>query len=487
MIIIATSQRMECPTCKKVLSFGANVTSETVPVTLCCPFCPYQFSIGNKDEERYKRLAKIPYTRKSEGMWGILEKEDMPVGDEASIVEQELSDIPPAVKVASFSSQVKDLGATALSFLKQADDIRAAVQEMADQMGYEMRKELDQCDAMKEWNPQLLYHFIRNPFSKIDANCLDPMIEPYSGFLLSPKFYPKLHGFPISCRGGYYVQAVTPYSQLAFPLENHVAESLDLRVAEQLEIYGDKLIGKSLPLLWKEVPGCAEDVDHSILNPSLVIQERVTVRKWMAAHGAMPWQPLAKIKEEFFPYHEGMLKADCDIEGILNFREQFTCTGRAVVCWQSIPLARMAASVLGHGMRGIKVVFSNGKPHDWHGGFKLEYEDKRQFVYMDTDQRHKIHVLNQVSLMIVDATDVMPPLPFWNWLHEYQGALIVILRDGLLDTFEENEYAQAIYSLANLVSVIPDSNHWRNAWKSYECDPPESILRTLSAMRFMEK
>lgn len=491
--IIATSQRMTCK-CGRLLGFGLPVTSEDIPVELLCEKCGHSFVVSSPEEaERYSKLRKFPVERKNDGLWMMIRKSETPMsvhqGDEGKepeqVVQEEVGKIPKQAATPSFVELVKDMSATGLSFMHQAKHIESLVQQLADSMGDDMRRELEVANSVASWNYQLLYSFIRNPFSKIQANCLDSAIEPYSGFILCPKFYPNLHGFPISCKGGYYLQAVTPYSQIAFPLETRIAETLSIEPAVDARILGGKIIGPGIVHHWKDIPGTEPDYDHNANNPSLVVVNWLAARKWLAKHGAKPW-PVINIKEEFYPYYSGMIKSDCDVEAIAGFYETLSCTGRVALCWQNFVLSRVAASVAGHGMRGIKVIWSDSDERpDWHGGFSMEFADKKQFVYMRTDEVSKVRVLNHVSLMIVDTIDSMPPLEFWDWLHGYTGALVIILKDPMLDTFEENEYAEAVYSLVNHVSIMPDDATWRNAWKQYETSPPEAIQRTLTALKFM--
>ena len=114
------------------------------------------------------------------------------------------------------------------------------------------------------------------------------------------------------------------------------------------------------------------------------------------------------------------------------------------------------------------------------------FSEKKMFAYETTEKFSEIPYhpdANRIGMLVVDATDMMPSLEFWHWLHCYDGPLIVLLREPFLDTFDENEYAAAIYSLVNTVSVLPDKKAWRTAWRAFEQKPPEAISRALSFLR----
>ena len=469
---------MTCPGCANLSVFQDTVLVDDMPLRAVCRQCGYEVPIHKGNERRFRILPKLNPAIKAVNHWNLvpgLESQPAPV----PVMEGKERQVEK-----SFRQQTLEVSSMFLAALQGASEMRANVERLVMAITEDMERSMGEARCIESWNPKLLFQFMMAPLGSLDANCLDPSIRLRSKFIIAPNFYPRLHGFPVAMQGGFYVQAVTPYSQLAFPLETHLLDSLQIEAPTKLRILGDKVVGDGLHREWMHVEGAVPDEDHGLNSPSLAIEDRRLVRTWLTKQGSRGWyaMDLAKL---FFPYHAGMLESDCNIEAVLELQKEFTCTGRMVVCWQDVPLARQAVAILGHGMRHAKLILRNGAPVDWHHGFKLEYSDKRLFVEESCDMDRVRHHLteNTIGLLIVDATDSMPPLEFWHELHRYTGPLIVILREPFLDTFDENEYAAAVYSLVHTVSAIADTREWRKAWRAYEQSPPDAVRRALDAMR----
>lgn len=481
-VVVSTGKRIECPLCSEVGNFGLDITEDMLPIRLACTGCSTVLTITEASKHLYKRMPKIVGTRPSVVAFVRAPEEKLPEPEPAAkpVAVAKKSDRPP-----SFHDQMEECSATFLSALHQAEEIRLQIAKLSEGIAEQMDRMLGESQAILSWNPRLIYHFLMNPVGALPAGCLDPTIDKRTKYLLCPKFYPRLHGFPIGLHGGFYLQAITPYSQLAFPLERHLSDELEIPIGTQLRIAGDKVIGPGLHKEWVHVEGTVPDEDHRITNPSLLVKDMRRVRQWIAKNGGKPWDNLM-IEKEFFPYHSEMLEADCDLEAVKRFRMTFPVQGRTIICWQNVEFARMTVAVTGHGIRTTKLIVSDGPMRNWHEGFKLELEDRRLFTHCTT-QNYMDYMRfsgpGSVGLLIVDASDAMPPLEFWEELYDYAGPLIILLREPFLDTFDENVLASTIYGLCNSISMVPDQDAWRKAWRSYEKNPPESIQRVFDSIR----
>lgn len=478
---------MRCDACQQVLSFPRNVSKADVPCRMVCELCGHAFQILDPEDRRYALLPKIPMSEVSKGNWiyagGIADQPmDIPL---ETVLEQE-SQVPDGAKTQSFAQRNAEYGSLFLAALQGVNELRNDLRIVAEKIVEEHAKALGEQWCIESWNPRLMYHFLMNPVAALPTSCLDQSIADRCRYLLCPKFYSRIHGFPIGLHGGFYAQALTPYAMMGFPLEIHLAETLGIKPATKLRIAGSKVIGDNLFREWPDIDGAVPDEDHSHESPSIAIKDRRLVRTWIAKNGGNPW-PATDIRDQFFPYHEDMLAEDCDIEAIMEFHKTFSCTGRMVLAWDNVKLARMAVSVVGHGLRTIKMILSDStREVNWHEGIDLQFANKKLFVYETTENFSEIpyHAdADRTGLLVVDATDIMPSLEFWHWLHCYEGPLVILLREPFLDTFDENEFASAIYSLVHSASVLPDKKAWHTAWRSFAQNPPESISRALDSLR----
>lgn len=486
-LLIVKGKRKACPKCQTVQAFSQDFDDTMAPLTVACskPGCDWSYVLEANDLS-FLTVPKIDPIKPTEGAWKISAGSS---GEET----------PPAKAVdysaISFSKRLDQAGVAFLSGLQIIESLKEDLQKTADNFRQEIETIYSQISGFHDaWNPKLIYHFLLHPFATMPAHPLDRELNKAGCFFfLTPKFYSKLHGLPLNTKGGFYMQFISPYTQLGIPLEPHIRKELKVHGPLDLRFHYSKIVGRSLEDYWDKIAGVILDEDHSVNSPSVLVEDKRSARMWMVKHGLPAWNYHPTPPEAVFPVAEKWIR-EGEEKVYLDAFQQFLRTGRMAIAWTDVPLARAFGLYLGTAYRGYKLVIV-GQPRDrvvqgseewgnvasWKAKFQHHLNTRKDFVFHDWTDFNSLVGLNEFELVMVDIAGGVP-LEFLDRLHDYNGRLLLVLDDPLMDTLEENEVAPAIYSLCNTAHFYAGEEAWNHQWKSLERELPEALARSLKLL-----
>lgn len=469
--IIKANSKMECPSCHNVNKFAFSCYSDRAPLMISCPHCMYD-KIVEPSDTRYMLLPKVDPTITCDNYWGIRLDQKV-VEDKSATAEQiakELDTSSPDIKQASFSERLNEAAESFLTGLAIIDVLKKDLSKVSHDFKEEIERVYQHSECFKHgWNMEMVQHFLMHPFSAFNADAIDARLQ-YAKFMISPKFYTGIHGVPIGTHGGMYVQLITPYSELYFPVESWLREELEVPAHHALTVKGGKVWGPTsddwIDHHYKEIDGTTTDDDHSLYNTSILVEDKRLLRAWMVHHGN-------------FGFHKTPVPSSDVMEGnlslIKNYEEneleevtkKFLTCGRIAMSWWPVGRARAAAMFLGTVLKGSKVIVTGGKElaseeDSWSRIISLRFTGCHYFYKHKWSDFTTLFHFQQMAAVIVDVASGVP-LEFLEMLQDYTGKLILILPDPVMDTLEENELATACYSLCNAAHCNPGKDRLQ-AW-----------------------
>jgi hypothetical protein len=491
--LIIRGKRMACPRCNKMQSFFQDYSQELAPYTISCPFCQWNSIILPQDRE-YRNLPKVDLSVPVHGYW-VIESVEKATGEAVGQLASEIQTIPESLRMSSFSKRLDEAAVSFVSGLQIIQSLKDDLDQVALHFKEEIETVHDQASSFRlGWNPKMLPLFLLRPFAAIPAHPLDTDLNHVGCFyLLSPKFYYRLHGLPLSTAGGFYLQLITPYTQMGLPIERWMRDHLGMGIKEppDLRFHYSKIVGKSLHDYWKQIDGVIIDEDHSDRDPSVLVENKRRARTWLVKRGVPAWSFNPTSKTDLFPATETMMKAG-EEKVFYEAYQLFMRTGRMALGWKYTDDARSFALYLGTAFKGFKLIIG-GTIKDKLKGFDYQTIDSWRDKLSTRKVRRNDHVfhhwsdfrtlegLSEFDLVMVDVAGGVP-LEFLDRLHDYSGRLILILGDPLMDTLEENEIAPAVYSLCNSVHYHAGEQDWKEPWKEVERKVPEALARCLKTL-----
>lgn len=309
-------------------------------------------------------------------------------------------------------------------------------------------------NALKEgWNPDKVHGFIRNPFISVHNNSGSRNFNKYSRFILSPSFYDlECMGFKVvSSVTGLNVRLMTPYSRMAEPIPSWLEKIIEVDPLPKLEIAGQKVIGEELPFYWNEIPGVVEDIDHTDFMPSIKIgtdvNSKINSRKWFVSHGINPFVNPGLLSTD----KPGIPFASPDEVNLFeNAYDTITKKGRIILCWSNDSQIKRFIGIVDKCLDGYKVYLSD---KEYYSKNRNRTMLSNSLMFMDIDEALERHdALNEFRMIVVDYRSAISVQDLER-LHHYNGMLILLISDPIMDCLEENEEAATVYSLGGSISV----------------------------------
>jgi hypothetical protein len=293
----------------------------------------------------------------------------------------------------------------------------------------------------------------------IPAVCEEDVSKKYSRYVISPKFFEPRLGFKVSCNGGMNIELVNQYSRMSFPLEPDEIEELGVPGSLDLKIFGSKITGKSLSLCWRDIPGLSKDSDFSEEFPSVMIRNNYHARSWLADHGVVPWSARELTLKDMSisePYES--------IKGSPLYKGAFDILmrcGRIGIFWPDAEIMRSFAHACASMIKGITPIFvpGNQDKFQWRETSKMGYGNaSNDFCYFTNGDNVMWDAFMKTKSCIVDMTGGLKrpiDIDFLVKLFDYQGILILICRDPVLDFPVDNIYSRAVHALCGYEHFAP--------------------------------
>ncbi len=282
VIIIKPHQVMTCPKCVTTSEFMEHVYVRDLPVILSCPKCQYKYGLSDETMLYFGRnLPKRDPKLSIIHAW-VIEQSTVEGQDDSDdthgLLRKEVGKLPPELRTRSVHERIDEVGHLSL-VMKRIEhsirlDFRDAVQALIDEVNssigpYAYLRGAVDAESMAE--------FFEAPFMVMPFVFHDDRLKRFARIIAAPRFYQRIHGIPIGNGGGFSMQLICPYSDLADPSPDFLRKMLDIPDRPQLEMLNRKLIGDHLPYCWKDIPGIEEDVDHSKDHPLSCIESSFTL------------------------------------------------------------------------------------------------------------------------------------------------------------------------------------------------------------------
>ncbi len=446
-----------CQECQLISRIKQNISSNDLPVALQCPECsatqvwimppvPRKIDPSKIVLNRYFKIAKNVPEKYHEDPRPLFEGEFRTADAMQFDSEENQSDVP-------FARKAKRMHETVVDLFKQTEEIEKDLYQFRMQVANHFLMKWQHSQRYKKyWREEYLEAFLEWPMFTFPVDCEDIHSKRYGRWVMSPRFFQPMFGFPVPVGGGFILQLVNQFTRLAFPLEKDEAQALFVPEVFDIEVHGQKLIGPSLPFVWKNIPGLIEDQDATENWISVTIDNDAATRPWLANHGIKPWSDVPLLPAEL-AFAE-VPPIFYETEGYTEVWRRFSEAGRVGIVWSRLREARMAAVLSAKMMRGIKAVFIHGDED------KTYYKEiirevaasirtesfANEWVFLTNESDIRWDRMTAVRVCIVDCcreldTDMIEKL------YQFRGRIIGVTTDGLMDFHKENIVAPQVYGL----------------------------------------
>jgi hypothetical protein len=367
----------------------------------------------------------------------------------------------------NYYEKAKKLGELTVEMYAKLSEMETDLNAFRESIADAFMNAFDKSSVFQYWNSMGLTEFIRNPYIAIPVRCEDSLAASYSRWIIAPKFFEEKIGVPVEASGGFRLYIINQYTRMSKHLDafqcklfGDIPESLDLKV------YGRKLIGSSLPMCWRDIPGLREDSDSTSECVSVYMDNPCLSRQWLARHGVNPWEDKPVKDEDMLT-----IKLDELIAKNPQFKEAwdlFIAHGRVGVFWNDALEARRFCYLAAFMLKGVVPVFveSNAYKMLWSGlyaevGTKNTSSSVRNKLIFTRNGEAVVweHVLS-CQTIIVDAygeldSDIVDKLFY------FKGRIIIIGNDYILDANNRNVIAPiihglSVYNVTDKIGVSPD-------------------------------
>lgn len=312
------------------------------------------------------------------------------------------------------------------------------------------------------WKPQHLFEFLKQPFLSLPILCEDELASKYAYWLVSPKFYDTSVGLPIKASGGFRLRLINQYLRMMEPLDKEFCSSLGWPETLDLEVKGRKIIGSSLPFCWKDIPGLLEDHDSTEEWVSVYMSRPLLARQWLAQHGVVPWEAKPIRAEELH-----VRKIDETMFTRFSFGKawtQYMQCGRLGIFWTDSIEARRFATLVAMTSKGITPVFVEDFKQKmmWNGLYTEMFADANrgptkntEMIFFENGSPLVWDTAKNCKLIIVDLygdidTEILEKLM------AYEGHLLLIGYDPLMDFQTSNVQASLVHALCGFININRD-------------------------------
>lgn len=447
---ISAGAKFVCPACNRLQLFERSVPEEALPIAIRCstPECGYQLTYA-KDETK-PVFPKIDPMNRVHGNWVV------------EIQQSKEKDYwKPIGGQYSFRERCNMIATHLAGGLQIIETLHSELRRLADMMTQQFQTEWGMhVGFLRMWNPGRVENWVKQPFVAFPINCEDKFLNDRTRLFIHPNFFVPRLGFPLKSYGGFNAQLITPYLLIEFPLETWMRNLLNILPIPDLRVVGDRLVGRDLIHCWRDIPGTVPDIDHNDDAPLLKIIDSLKARTWLARLGVCPWRIGQLTEEHAFKALSTYFQSDTPKKFQVDTFHQFKEHGRlALFCEQPSDAWELALTI-GSFMYGQKLVLVSS----------LEYKDnytalvrESNYVKANTSFHWKsvkdgdIDDLpwEQISYVVIGYDDEFPP-EVLEKLYRYNGRLIVISQNPLMDMLDTNWEAARFYGLVAKSIWHPD-------------------------------
>lgn len=456
-VFIRGNTRRQCPLCTKVNRFARDVPSEALPVRYRCPTlgCDFVMAHDTGDATTPPIFPKVDPRIPCDGDWILELNVQDKAPDTAMLGRLSFRDRADGI------AEALGTGMALIKSLKKDIDLleQAMIKDLSTHWGY--------YDHFTQWwNPKLVRSFVERPFMSMKVPTTDPIAAHNLKLVIAPTFYSVYLGFTLWIDGGYWAQLVNPYSRYLFRLQAWEEALLELPALPKLKVVGSKIVGEDLINVWRDIPGIKADDDHKASDPSVIIENSLQARTWLARLGVCPWQrdyidttqDLWGEPQSFFMDERSSTEEDADKRALSAWLRWRKC-GRMGIQYDNIERAWILARNMASFIRYGKLVISpNPKAQEMYGGWALLEQPTRDgnmvngmFEWVTATEHSVLRdiVEDKHGCLIVDYSDpaTFPP-GLLEQLFQWKKLLIVIMPpDPVLDMLESNWEAARLYGL----------------------------------------
>lgn len=447
---------IRCAPCGEHARLPHEVTHDQVPLILVCPSCG--------EGTRWRKLPILPKIQTSQTDFKYFE-----VSREAAATpvisqekQEEIAELlgdDGEVPIVPFWQLANDLGENIEAMIEGVNALKKEIDKFAEQLIPYFKSEYKYATVFNEhYRTKYMGEFLKNPFTVVTINCKDDLATQYSRWIISPKFYDPRLGIKVRTTGGMRLELMNQYTRMNnTDLNYKLCEELKLPPTLDLRVQENKIIGGSLPMCWKDIPGIAEDKDSNEEWRSVYIRDSYQARQWLARHGVPAWEA-----STFTPENLNTRRLDDELSSVplfINAWKKFLHSGRMGIFWSNIPESRKFAANVAMMVKGITPVFVSGEKDEinWKGIYGSGTTMHREAVFFKNGEFPAWDTIYRTRMIIVDMHGELDSEVLTR-LYGYKGKLLLISNDPFMDFQGENILASLVYGLLN--TSIHDVASW---------------------------
>lgn len=467
-ITVTLNQRIQCESC--FLTGPATFTSE-IPkgeaIMIECKSCGDRMLLHSR-----------PYPKLSTPPGGDLTSFAMVTQEP----EKPSTDTPEEqiARALTFGEQTNIIANILYDGTKHIETLMKSLEDLNRAVAVEFGEAFGMADSVNSWDDNFIKEFIEKPFLVFPVETDDPEIQPYCAYIAAPKFFKQRYGAPMPCSGGFFFELVLPYTRFSNCfVPEWLLKFVHLPPSLELEVVGNKIIGPSLINCWSDIPGIENDDDHTVDHPSIRIHKQYEARTWLARHGVSPWSDISFARSDY---------SSLELEDKITARvlSAIAKHGRVGLPWWDNLYAMGAALQAAAKIHGGKLFISGSDDLTllWRattGGHGLAMRDN-SFMWTRYQDIKDLDILSQTSCVFVNYGDGSIPLEFMESLYKYNGPLVVLIGNPVLDALTINDEAETIFGLvAHNIYIRPED--WGHGWKRSELPEGSKIKMVLEKLQ----
>jgi len=488
---------VKCSNCNGVSHLPGAVRDESLPLLLRCQFCNH--------EQIWKTMPVLPkesgLTVSPVGVWICPSLSDERFA--AKPAEQAI-DLPP-----DYMTGIKEFAKTnpeeqPIPFFDTASQVGIYTRRVFGLVGL-LHKQIDTFtetvarffETKWKWAERFkrcykrayMQEFLDMPFYAMECPAEDELSAQYSRWIISPKFFDPAVGFHVDHSAGCRLELVNQYTRIYFPLETDIAQGIGVPEQLDLKVVSNKVIGASLPSCWDKIPGVVKDQDFTDEWPSVYIREPELARLWLARHGVRPWEPRAITPKEL--HLKEAYDAMYDDDLMAKAWERFTRYGRLGIFWSDVMHARRFAMLAGLMMQGITSIFvaNHEDRMAWDslyvGMGTGHHRAANELIFFRNGDPIQWKAIMKTKMTIVDMTGGID-ISVLERLLAYEGRLLILCSDPIMDFDTENLLAPYVHTLAGF-GIFDKSSNERWSGRRMQDSQIREALRSMTVKHYQPK
>lgn len=479
---IRSGQRWQCPSCRRLQVFERPILATMLPVVIRCSFadCKYAQSHSVLEVDNQPVFPKVDPINPVMGSWKV------------ELNQAEVKPLreywKPSTAQVSFNERCNTIATHIAGGLMAIETLKSDLDNLAESFTGQFQAEWSLATSfLKYWHPSKVNAFIKAPFCCLPVTCQDKFLTARTRIFFCPNFFTVKVGFPLQNFGGYTAQMVTPYTLINFPLESHLAKFMDLLPLPDVYTVGEMINGRDLYRCWRDIPGTVPDREHSDEAPLLRIKEPHLARPWLARLGINPWNigELRK-QEDAYAVMWSYFNQEKRFAKEREIFQAFVKWGRLALFFESATKAWEIAATIGGYMYGNKLaLISSSQREQVYKTILTSCTEQRANTSFHWKEIRSVEdvpeaaTLDSLSLIIVYYDDAFPAEALAA-LYKYQGRLIIVAHDPLMDTLSENWEASLLFGLVSQSLWYPEvapSTAFNYQLESVKESPVGSLLK----------